>query len=65
MQLSALPFAEEEANNIANLFNTQALIGAAATETTVVEKMKTADVIHLATHGLLGNYTGSDRPLKR
>ena len=62
VHLSALPFSEIEAKEIADLFNSQALIGGAATETTVVEKMKTADIIHLATHGLLGNYTGGSIP---
>ena len=62
VKLSSLPFAENEANQIADLFNTTALIGSQATETTVVEKMQTADIIHFATHGLLGKYTGGSIP---
>ena len=63
VKLSPLPYSETEANAIANQFNSQALIGLVATETTVVEKMKTADIIHLATHGLVqDNYTGGSIP---
>ena len=52
-QMSPLPGAESEAIAIANLLQTDPLIGAAATEAKVVESMQSADVIHLATHGLL------------
>ncbi|NET81963.1 MAG: tetratricopeptide repeat protein [Moorea sp. SIO1F2] len=51
--LPALPGAETEALTIAKLLNTTALIGAEATESTIVEKMANASVIHLATHGLV------------
>ncbi|MGF1603571.1 MAG: leucine-rich repeat protein [Thermosynechococcaceae cyanobacterium] len=51
--LIPLPGAEREAVAIASLLNTQALIGAKATEATVVEQMAAANTIHLATHGLL------------
>ncbi|MEM6592796.1 MAG: CHAT domain-containing protein, partial [Cyanobacteria bacterium P01_C01_bin.73] len=51
--LAPLPGAEQEAKAIAELLNTTALIGDQATEPAVVEKMPQADVIHLATHGLL------------
>ena len=61
-KLEPLPHAETEAKVIATSFQTTAIIGSQATETTVVEKMKTADVIHLATHGLLGDYTGGSIP---
>ncbi|BAZ00878.1 hypothetical protein NIES37_48760 [Tolypothrix tenuis PCC 7101] len=54
-KLSPLPGAEKEAKNIASIYNTQALIGDAATETTVVKRMSNARIIHLATSGLLGN----------
>ncbi|MCF4967773.1 CHAT domain-containing protein [Nostoc sp. CMAA1605] len=47
--LDAMPGAEQEAKNIADIFNTQALIGDAATETAVVAKMSQAKIIHLAT----------------
>ncbi|MDY6806977.1 MAG: CHAT domain-containing tetratricopeptide repeat protein [Cyanobacteriota bacterium] len=51
--LEPLPHAEEEAIAIAKLLNTSPLLGPAATETAVVEKMRSASIIHLATHGLL------------
>ena len=52
-QLSSLPGAEIEAREIAKLFNTQAFIGAEATETIIKSELLNADIIHLATHGLL------------
>lgn len=52
-QLPPLPGTEKEAKNIANIYNTQALIGDAATETTVVQQMSNARIIHLATTGFL------------
>ncbi len=52
-QLAQLPNAEKEAQNIAKLFNTQPIIGAAATKANVLPQFKQAKVIHLATHGLL------------
>jgi len=51
--LDPLPHAEEEAKAIAQLLHTEPVLGAAATETAIVEKMRNARVIHLATHGLL------------
>lgn len=51
--LDSLPGAEEEALTIANLLQTSALIGSAATEPVITQKMQTASMIHLATHGLL------------
>ena len=51
--LSALPRAEQEAIAIAQQLQVQPLIGDAATETAVVQRMANASVIHLATHGLL------------
>ncbi|MDB9525047.1 CHAT domain-containing tetratricopeptide repeat protein [Oscillatoria sp. CS-180] len=51
--LQPLPGAESEAQEIARLFQTEAIIGSAATESAVADKMETAGVIHLATHGLL------------
>ncbi|WP_287360874.1 CHAT domain-containing protein [Moorena sp. SIO3B2] len=52
-QLKSLSGAETEALRIAELLNTTALIGPKATESTIVEKMANASVIHLATHGLV------------
>lgn len=51
--LARLPGAEQEAIVIAGQFHTQPLLGDAATETAVVQRMQTARLIHLATHGLL------------
>jgi CHAT domain-containing protein len=51
--LSPLPGAEQEALAIAELLNTQAIIGNAATEATIVQQLPQARSIHLATHGLL------------
>ncbi|MGC1196887.1 MAG: CHAT domain-containing protein, partial [Geitlerinemataceae cyanobacterium] len=59
-RLSSLPGAEDEAVAIAELFDTQPLLWDDATETAVTQRMKTAQIIHLATHGLLdyGRETG-------
>ena len=56
--LSSLPGAEREATIVAELLETEALIGSAATETTVRERMDTASIIHLATHGILDEFRG-------
>ncbi|WP_284478511.1 CHAT domain-containing protein [Geitlerinema calcuttense] len=58
VQLSSLPGAEREARAIAQMLNTQPLMGAAATEAAVVERLPQAGIIHLATHGLLDNLMG-------
>lgn len=50
-QLSPLPGAEIEAQEIAKLLNTTPLIGNQATESVVVQKMPQSRIIHLATHG--------------
>ncbi|MEA5462363.1 CHAT domain-containing tetratricopeptide repeat protein [Leptothoe sp. PORK10 BA2] len=49
--LPALPHAREEAKRIANLFNTNALIGDNATEPKIKQALSSARLIHLATHG--------------
>ncbi len=56
--LSPLPNAEAEAKAIAQLLQTQALIGKQATKARVLERMPTARIIHLATHGLLNEVKG-------
>jgi CHAT domain-containing protein/uncharacterized protein HemY len=61
-QLASLPGAEQEARAIADLLKTGALIGDAATEHTVVQRMAQARLIHLATHGLLEDPTNSGIP---
>lgn len=54
-QLIPLPGAEREARQIAPLLNTEAFIGDEATKVAIVERMPTARIIHLATHGLLND----------
>ena len=51
--LAPLPGAEREAEAIAQFLNTEAITGEAATETAITEQMPNAQIIHLATHGLL------------
>lgn len=53
MQLSSLPGAEQEALAIANFFGVEALINSDASEQTVKDRIGSASIIHLATHGLL------------
>ena len=53
--LPDLPQALNEANDIAALFNARALSGAAATKQAVVERLRSARIVHLATHGLMDN----------
>ena len=53
--LPDLPQALNEANDIAALFGARALSGAAATKRAVVERMRSARIVHLATHGLMDN----------
>lgn len=58
--LAPLPGSEIEAKEIGGLLKTAVLSGNQATETTVVERMKKAQVIHLATHGLLDEFKHLD-----
>jgi tetratricopeptide (TPR) repeat protein len=60
--LPSLPGAEWEALEIARLLGTEAIIGTAATETAMVKELPRARLIHLATHGLLDDFTGSGIP---
>jgi CHAT domain-containing protein len=53
--LIPLPGARQEAINIAQIFQTQSLLGEQATKSTVLQQIKTAKILHLATHGLLDN----------
>jgi CHAT domain-containing protein/Tfp pilus assembly protein PilF len=50
---SPLPHTRTEALAIANLYNTQPLLAADATEANVRARLDSADIIHLATHGYL------------
>jgi CHAT domain-containing protein len=59
--LPPLPGAEQEALEVAALLQTKALIGNQATKVAVKQQLPNAQIIHLATHGLLeygshGNY---------
>jgi CHAT domain-containing protein len=51
--LPALPGSEIEAKAIAEMFSIQSILGEEATETKIVSKMSQANIIHLATHGLI------------
>jgi len=62
IQLPTLLGAAKEAEAIAALLNTTFLTGKQATKVEVVEKMKSARFIHLATHGLLEEYRSGDIP---
>ncbi len=53
--LASLPGAEVEAKAIASLLQTKALLGERATKSKIVEQLPKAKLIHLATHGLLGD----------
>ncbi|MEM6614041.1 MAG: CHAT domain-containing tetratricopeptide repeat protein [Cyanobacteria bacterium P01_C01_bin.72] len=56
--LSQLSGAEAEAQAIAEILGTTAIIGEAATEATAIAKMQQAKLIHLATHGLFDEQQG-------
>ncbi len=60
--LPALPGAEQEAKTIAELLNTRAILRDDASETTIRQKLSSARLIHLATHGLLDNFQDGDIP---
>ena len=57
-QLPNLPGAEQEAKAIAQLLNTQALIGKDATKAVVLERMPGARIIHLATSAIVDEEHG-------
>ncbi len=61
-QLEDLPGAEKEAQAIAQLFNTAAITGSQATKAAVMRRMPQAKIIHLATHGLLDDFSGAGVP---
>jgi CHAT domain-containing protein len=50
--LPALPFSETEAGAIAQILQVAPLVGQAATETVVKQRIGNATLIHLATHGI-------------
>jgi CHAT domain-containing protein len=53
VQLDALPGAELEAEAVAQILKSQAIIGSQATKQAIVQQMLNSKIIHLATHGLL------------
>ncbi|MBE9029930.1 CHAT domain-containing protein [filamentous cyanobacterium LEGE 11480] len=55
-QLLPLPNATTEAQAIARIAQTKALIGPQATKSLVLERMQQAKLVHLATHGLLDDF---------
>ncbi|MEO1125177.1 MAG: CHAT domain-containing protein [Cyanobacteria bacterium J06635_15] len=57
-----LPGAEQEAIAIADLLNTQPLIGDQATKGAILQRFGDASLLHLATHGFLEGITLSDLP---
>jgi CHAT domain-containing protein len=57
--LAPLPGAEREALAVAQLLNTTALTGSQATKAAVLQRLGTASVVHLATHGLLETVKGA------
>jgi CHAT domain-containing protein len=57
-QLVPLAGAEKEAIAIGSILKTTPLIGAQADKNVVVSKMRSASIIHLATHGLLDKVKG-------
>jgi CHAT domain-containing protein len=61
-QLIPLPGSEQEAQIIAQLLNTQAIIGPQATKVSIVKQMLNARIIHLATHGLFKEVKSRDLP---
>lgn len=60
--LESLPGTEQEAKEIADLLNTQPLLGAAATKAAVLQRISQAKTVHLATHGLLDDIDGVGMP---
>jgi CHAT domain-containing protein len=57
-QLPPLKGAEAEAREIAPLLHTKAITGGQATKAAIKQQMVTANIIHLATHGILDNLSG-------
>lgn len=59
--LAPLPYSEQEVQEIGRLLQVSPLLGDAATETSVRALMPTAEIIHLATHGLFNYGQSTDR----
>ncbi len=56
--LPPLPGSRQEAITIGKILNTAPLLGDQAPKATVVSQMRSASVVHLATHGLLDTFNG-------
>ncbi len=56
--LPPLPGARQEAIAIGKILNTDPLLGAQATKAAVLEQLRTAKLVHFATHGLLDTIKG-------
>lgn len=54
----SLPAAEKEALAIASLMKTKAITGKEATKATILQRMPTSRIIHMATHGLFNESEG-------
>ncbi len=61
-QLPPLPGSEQEAKAISQMLKSSALVGEAATKSNVLQRMNRARLIHLATHGLMGDFVGLGVP---
>ena len=62
LDLLPLPGAETEARTIAQILQTTQIIGQAATEFAIKQQISNARLVHLATHGLLDDFTNSGIP---
>ncbi len=61
--LPSLPGAQQEAIAIAQIFNTQPLLGSNATKAAVLQKMPNSRIIHLATHTFINEIQGLESGL--
>jgi CHAT domain-containing protein/tetratricopeptide (TPR) repeat protein len=61
-QLPPLPASENEAKEVAQIYKTNAIIGNKATKSAILPLFPKARIIHLATHGLLNDFTGRGIP---
>jgi tetratricopeptide (TPR) repeat protein len=61
-RLLSLPEAEREASEIARLFGVAPVVGTAATKEAVLRDIQRRSIIHLATHGMIGDTNALDIP---
>ena len=62
LYLPPLPAAEQEAIAVAELLNTEPLIGDQASTVAILQRLNSASLIHLATHGFLEGNSFGDLP---